>query len=209
MRSGMKKNLGTIRKKANRRLFVAAVYDRLFLGCRCALSRLCPCACQCQRPMSTFMAMKILVLVVLSAFLSASSWAQAPNDKSDAAQLEAINKKLDLQNAKIDALSQQILKLQEQVSKPGVPIGEASPPPAHSTPTPVEAMTGSGNTHTVLRGETLTSIAKQYKVGVDELQRFNHIEDGRKLQAGQTIMIPTPGAASPAASAEPSLVPND
>ena len=155
------------------------------------------------------MAMKILAIAVLSAFLCAFSSAQTPNDKSNAAQLEAINKKLDEQNAKIDALSQQILKLQEQMSKPGVPIGEATPAPAHTTPTPLEAPATSGNTHTVLRGETLTSIAKQYKVGVDELQKFNHIEDGRKLQAGQTIMIPGPSAASPAPSVEPSPVPND
>ncbi len=32
----------------------------------------------------------------------------------------------------------------------------------------------------------------------------NHIEDARKLQAGQTIMIPVPGA-SPASSASPSI----
>jgi len=56
--------------------------------------------------------------------------------------------------------------------------------------------------HTVARGETLTSIAKLYKVGVEELQKFNHIEDGRRLQAGQTIMIPTSPTptASPASS---------
>jgi LysM repeat protein len=40
-----------------------------------------------------------------------------------------------------------------------------------------------------------------YKVTVDDLQQANHIEDGRKLQAGQTIVIPT---ASPAASEAPS-----
>jgi LysM repeat protein len=40
-----------------------------------------------------------------------------------------------------------------------------------------------------------------YKVTVDDLQNANHIEDGRKLQAGQTIIIPT---SSPAASASPS-----
>jgi LysM repeat protein len=154
--------------------------------------------------------MKILVMAALAAFVSASSWAQTPNDKSSAAQLEAINKKLDEQNAKIDALSQQILKLQEQVSKPGVMIGEATPTPGPSAAASVaEPVHGAGNTHTVMRGETLTSIAKQYKVGVDELQKFNHIEDGRKLQAGQTIMIPTPGGPSPAPSAEPSPVPNE
>jgi N-acetylmuramoyl-L-alanine amidase len=82
-------------------------------------------------------------------------------------------------------------------------IGEASPvpaiatAPAASTPHSVVA----GNTHTVARGETLTSIAKLYKVTVDELQKANNIEDGRKLQAGQTITIPT---TSPAASGSPS-----
>ena len=149
-------------------------------------------------------------MAILMALVSISSWAQTPNDKSSAAQLEAINKKLDEQSAKIDALSQQILKLQEQVSKPGVVIGEASPTTSPSAPTSAEPVHAAGNTHTVMRGETLTSIARQYKVGVDELQKFNHIENDRKLQAGQTIMIPTPGAATPAPSAAaPSPVPND
>jgi LysM repeat protein len=71
--------------------------------------------------------------------------------------------------------------------------GAPATSPSHS---PVE-----GNTHIVARGETLTSIAKMYKVTVDDLQKANHIEDGRKLQAGQNITIPT---ASPAASGSPS-----
>jgi len=52
-------------------------------------------------------------------------------------------------------------------------------------------------------GETLTSIAKMHKVTVEELQKFNHIENDRKLQIGQTIMIP-PSASSPGASPSPS-----
>jgi LysM repeat protein len=151
--------------------------------------------------------MKILATGLLAIFFSTISWAQTPNEKSTTAQLEAISKKLDEQNAKIDALSQQILKLQEQVSKPGVIIWEATPAPSASSSASAEPTHPSGNTHTVMRGETLTAIAKQYKVSVDELQKFNHIEDGRKLQAGQTIMIPTAGAAAPAASAEPSPSP--
>ena len=39
-----------------------------------------------------------------------------------------------------------------------------------------------------------------YKVTVDDLQKANHIEDGRKLQAGQIITIPM---ASQAASGSP------
>ena len=140
------------------------------------------------------------------ALWTASAESPAPHDGKSAqsAQLEALAKKIDEQNAKIDALSQEILKLEQQLShsRPGVMIGEPAPAPASaaapgaSPPHPsVE-----GNTHTVARGETLTSIAKMYKVTVDDLQKANHIEDGRKLQAGQTITIPT---ASPSASGSP------
>jgi LysM repeat protein len=38
-------------------------------------------------------------------------------------------------------------------------------------------------------------------VSVSELQKFNHIENDRKLQIGQTILIPT--ASAPAASSSP------
>ena len=136
--------------------------------------------------------------------------AQTPASKSrksdDNAPLEALAKKIDEQNAKIDALSQEILKLEQQIAhiRPGIMIGESTPsaaspaaaPAAGSSPHPAGA-----NTHIVARGETLTSIAKMYKVSVEELQNANHIEDGRKLQAGQTIIIPV---ASPAASSSPS-----
>ena len=133
--------------------------------------------------------------------------AQTPASKSgksdDTAQLEALAKKIDEQNAKIDALSQEILKLEQQIAhiRPGVMVGESTPSgtsPAAAAGSPPHP--AGGNTHIVARGETLTSIAKMYKVSVEELQNANHIEDGRKLQAGQTIIIP---AASPAASSSP------
>lgn len=112
-------------------------------------------------------------------------------------------------NAKLDALSQQILKIEQHLAnqRPGVMIGEKEVPPAPAsapapvTSSPVTPAPGSANAHTVARGETLTAIAKQYKVTVEELQKFNHIEDGRKLQAGQTVQIPP--SATPAASATP------
>ena len=136
--------------------------------------------------------------------VSAQTSGSKTRKSEDPTQLEALAKKIDEQNAKIDALSQEILKLEQQIAhmRPGVMIGESTPSAASpaaaagSSPHPAGA-----NTHIVARGETLTSIAKMYKVGVEELQNANHIEDGRKLQAGQTILIP---AASPAASGSPS-----
>ncbi len=159
-----------------------------------------------------FVATKLFVFLLVAA-LAKTALPQTP-DQSGASgvQLEALTKKIDEQNTKIDALSQQLLKLEQQISniRPGVIIGEATPSPGAPLPAvstasaqpadPAKAV--AGNTHVVARGETLTSIAKAYKVGVEELQKFNHIENDRKLQAGQTVMIP-PAAGSPAASPAP------
>src|SRR2546428_7463729 len=129
------------------------------------------------------------------------------------AQLQELTKKIDEQNAKIDMLSQQILKLQLQLSnqRPGVIIGEGAPSTSTSTsttptstPAPAEpsAKPGDGNSHVVARGATLTSIAKMHNVSVSDLQKFNHIDNPLKLQAGQTLLIPPSPIPSPSSSGE-------
>ncbi len=144
--------------------------------------------------------------LLFAVMVCATAAAQAPAGDKSEKMLEALSKKIDEQNAKIDTLSQQILKLEQQVTKmrPGVMIGETPAPTSASNataeaPKPTQQ---SGNSHVVAKGETLTSIAKMHKVTVEELQKFNHIENDRKLQIGQTIMIP-PSASSPGASPSP------
>ncbi len=153
--------------------------------------------------------MKSLALCAFFFLPLAAAFAQTPQPSSAPGEMLTLERKIDELNAKIDALSQHILKLEQQVSRPGMLIGETSPSPvpnaATTTTESAHPSPANGTTHVVAR-ETLTSIAKQYKVGVEELQKFNHIEDGRKLQAGQTVMIPPPSA-SPAASASPSPTP--
>jgi LysM repeat protein len=149
-------------------------------------------------------AMKLLAICAAAIIVAIGSGdaqtpARPPAKSPELTQLEMLAKKVDEQNAKIDVLSQQILKLQQELAekRPGVIIGErepaAPPPPAEATAHP-----GGENTHTVARGETLTAIAKMYHVTVDELQRANHIDNPLKLQAGQTITIPS--SATPTAT---------
>ena len=157
--------------------------------------------------------MKTRLLLVLALCAFGGTAFGEPGDKPNNAQFDTILKKLDEQNMKIDALSQQLLKLEQQVSGKtgGVMIGEATPPATPAAAAPANAAASgasataapSGNAHVVAKGETLISIAKAHKVSVDDLQKHNNIEDARKLQAGQTIMIPGP-AGSPAASPSPS-----
>ena len=145
--------------------------------------------------MKRFAGYTFLSLLAALICLTASAQTPSPNT-ADAALLDALTKKIDLQNAKIDALSQQILKLEQQVSaiRPGIMIGETPAPVTAEAPKPPPQ---TGNSHVVAKGETLTSIAKMHKVSVEELKKFNRIEDERKLQIGQTIMVPTPSASSP------------
>ena len=153
--------------------------------------------------------MKSLALCAVLFLPVAAAFAQTPQPASAPGEMLTLERKIDELNTKIDALSQHILKLEQQASRPGTMIGETSPSPVPNPATTTSESAhpaANGTTHVVARGETLTSIAKQYKVGVEELQKFNHIEDGRKLQAGQTVMIPS-SSASPAASASPSSTP--
>ena len=148
----------------------------------------------------------------VSLFLTASAQTPSPDSSKslDVSQLEALAKKIDEQNAKIDALSQEILKLEQQVShiRPGVMVGESTPS-AVTAPASAESPShpAGGNAHIVARGETLTSIAKMHKVGIEELQKFNHIENDRKLQIGQTLVIPGGPSTTPSPSA--TATPND
>jgi LysM repeat protein len=147
--------------------------------------------------------MKLLAVCAVFLLPVAPAFAQSPQPSSTPGEMITLERKIDELNTKIDALSQHILKLEQQASRSGTIIGETTPPPTATTTETAHPSPANGTAHVVARGETLTSIAKQHKVGVEELQKFNHIEDGRKLQAGQTIMIP-PSSASPAASASPS-----
>jgi LysM repeat protein len=148
----------------------------------------------------------------LSSFLAVQSDAQNPSPaagtSSETTELLSLSKKIDEQNAKIDLLSQQILRLQQEIEHSKA-ISLGSPIPVATEGAAVTAaVAAGGSTHVVARGETLTSIAKMHKVGIGELQKFNHIENERKLQIGQTLLIP--GAQNAAPSPSPSApVPNE
>ena len=55
--------------------------------------------------------------------------------------------------------------------------------------------------HVVVKGDTIFSISRLYKVSQDELMRQNGIFDASKLQAGMKLIIPSGGSAAASASA--------
>jgi LysM repeat protein len=156
--------------------------------------------------------LRTLAILLFSVSLAIHTDAQSPSPAaggSEAAQLLSLTRKIDEQNIKIDALSQQILRLQQEIQHPrGTSLGSPLPVGGEtSSPAAAATAAADGSTHVVARGETLTSIAKMHKVGIDELQKFNHIENDRKLQIGQTLVIPGAQATAPSPSPNAS-VPN-
>jgi LysM repeat protein len=77
-------------------------------------------------------------------------------------------------------------------SKPSHPSAKAAAKDEHKTEhaKSAEKTAESGKTYIVVKGDNPVTIAKKLKVSYDELIALNHIEDPRKLQIGQKLLIP-------------------
>ena len=142
-------------------------------------------------------------------------------DAAPGEELKELRQAVDKQTKQIQMLTEQVLRLTHAIEaqKPaespaaGVDSAKPAPPPATATPAPesetstpdapkAEAMpkgeaVAGGSKHVVAKGETLTSIAKQYNIPIAELKKVNKIQDERKLQIGQVLTVPTPTAKAP------------
>ena len=84
--------------------------------------------------------------------------------------------------------------------------GEAMLPtaiPITLTPTPTAAATARSSQYVVKTGDTLTSIASDFEVSVDQLLAANHLTNGDLLSIGQKLVIPGSGASAAAATPTP------
>ncbi|SRR5581483_1324568 len=136
--------------------------------------------------------------IVICAF---SSRAQDASPTPAADDLHTLRLLVEQQSKQIDSLTEQVAKLTQLLenthpaaqSTPAPVVTEMAPQasPAES-PTAAPALPEGAAQHVIAKGETLISIAKHYKVTVAELLKVNKIEDERKLQIGQTLIIPSP-----------------
>jgi LysM repeat protein len=151
--------------------------------------------------MSRSSAVRLLIVASHIVFASVNAGAQshppvnaAPTPPSS--ELRELRGLIEQQSKQIEALGQQISKLTLAVE------GKKESPPAVAAATPVEPATPAeptkapaaetSNKHVVEKGETLTSIAKHFNISIADLQKVNKIENERKLQIGQTLVIPSP-----------------
>jgi len=83
--------------------------------------------------------------------------------------------------------------IEADASSPG--SATKQPPEAQATRSTTKAKdlklpASSGKTYVVAKGDNPVAIAKKFKVSYDDLLALNHIDDPRKLQIGQKLLIP-------------------
>jgi LysM repeat protein len=144
---------------------------------------------------------------MLGACLIGSSWAAA-QEAPAGQEIRELRQVIEQQSKRIDVLTEQVnrlAKMLEGQKTPAVPefatraekeaaaAGAAAGVEApKAEPIPKAEAVPAGPRHVVSKGETLTSIAKQYNIPIAELKNANKIEDERKLQIGQVLTVPAP-----------------
>jgi LysM repeat protein len=138
--------------------------------------------------------------------LKAQLEAQAQLIRAQTKLLEEIGQRSELQTKQIETLNGDLNRLNANLlsrnSEPApgsTPVHTAEPvvvtptsPVANPAGPATPAITPGAPTHVVKQGETLISIARQHGLTVSELLKVNKIEDERKLQIGQTLLLPPP-----------------
>jgi LysM repeat protein len=142
----------------------------------------------------------LLPLSVLALFFPSAHAEETPAGQ----ELRELRQAVQQQSKQIELLSAQIARLiraldgqknpDSPAPQPSVEIPTAPAEPAPEAPkaeaVPKAEPVVGGPKHTVVKGETLTSIAKRYNIPVAELKKANKIEDERKLQIGQILSVP-------------------
>jgi len=83
-----------------------------------------------------------------------------------------------------DELDRRIIEIDPSL-KPFVEQQRGTRKAAHSK------KTTASTTHVVAKGETLTSIARRYRLSVERLVQVNHLSKQAPLQVGQKLIIPS------------------
>ena len=151
--------------------------------------------------------MRPLLLLIVAALFPTLVLAQERNTGTPATvgDITLIRQILEQQSKQIETLTEQVAILTQMLrERQGMAEGSipdpasVEMPPESSGPgstiaqrrISVRTATAARQTHTVIKGESFSSIAEKYGISVNELLKLNPMSDPRKLQIGQTLRLP-------------------
>jgi LysM repeat protein len=115
------------------------------------------------------------------------------DEKQIVQELREVRAMVAQQAVQIDALTAQVARLNQYLGARfgAVPAADAPMEAPRAEPVEKAAAVPESPRHIIVKGDNLTSIAKQYNVPLSELQKANKNVNPGKLQIGQSILIPT------------------
>ena len=145
--------------------------------------------------------MRPLLPLFGAALLSSLAFAQenSPGTPATVGDITLIRQILEQQSKQIETLTEQIAILTQLLkerhgmaahSVPDAATVDMPPDTIASRSIPVRPATSARQTHTVIKGESFSSISEKYGISVGELLKLNPMSDPRKLQIGQTLRLP-------------------
>lgn len=164
------------------------------------------------------------VFAVLGVLGLAASPVAAQDTAGLTEELRELRKTVDQQSKQIEMLTREVARLGAVVEgkstatapaaaatgsdeKPAAAPAPGATPPEDFAANPPPKAEPARPRHIVVKGDTLTSIAKQYNITIAELQKANKDVNERKLQIGQSLNLP-PNAQNKAPAATPEPKPN-
>ena len=145
--------------------------------------------------------MKLPPVICSLVLLASSVFAQEgpSGDQATVGDIKLIRQILEQQSRQIESLTQQVEALvqllqERQAGIPGLdmapPIAADMPPARSQDSVQVLPATPARRTHVVIKGESFSSIADKYGISITELMKLNPMQDPRKMQIGQTLILP-------------------
>lgn len=135
----------------------------------------------------------------LAGLLAITGAAASGEEAATAQELRELRQAVQWQAKQIEMLTEQIGRLTRTLETTKAPDATVAAPAPAAEPVPeapraepvIKAEAAPpGVKHVVAKGETLTSIAKQYNIPIADLKNTNKIENDRKLQIGQVLLVP-------------------
>lgn len=113
------------------------------------------------------------------------------DEKQVLQELRDVRAMVEQQARQIEALTAQVARLNQYLGARYGAVPAAEAPVEAPRAEPVAPPEPEGQRHIVVKGDNLTTIAKQYNVSLSELQKANKNVNPSKLQIGQSLIIPT------------------
>ena len=149
---------------------------------------------------------RFLPVALASSLLSVLVPAAVADEAQMVQELRELRQLVQQQSRHIEVLAEQVARLNRLIdvrsADPALAAAPAAPPDTPKPPAELEPEApkaepvvkaepaAAGPKHVVAKGETLTSIAKQYNISIADLKKANKIENERKMQIGQVLTVP-------------------